>query len=97
MAVRDDGSVVTWGMADYGGDGRAVAEQLSGDVHTVSGNYAAFVAVKGDGSVVTWGLPNFGGDCRAVAEQLSGDVHTVSVTSRAGAAVIKRRRVCGDV
>ena len=60
-----------------------MAEHLSGDAHTVSGNCGAFAAVKGDGSVVTWGLPDYGGDCRAVAEQLSGDVHIVSATERA--------------
>ena len=36
-AVKVDGSVVTWGMADFGGDSRGVAEQLSSGVQTVAG------------------------------------------------------------
>ena len=83
------------------------SEVRSGDVLTaIVGNNAGvfsnltgreFAAVRDGRSVVTWGREDCGGDCRAVAEQLSGDVHTVSVTSRAGAAEIKRRRVCGDL
>ena len=55
-AVKMDGSVVTWGDAELGGDSRGVAEQLSSGVQTVVGNSAAFAAVKVDGSVVTWGF-----------------------------------------
>ena len=55
-AVKADGSVVTWGDADSGGDSRAVAAQLSGGVHIVVGNFEAFAALKVDGSVVTWGI-----------------------------------------
>ena len=46
---------MTWGSAEYGGDSRGVAEQLSGGVQTVVGSRYAFAAVKVDGSVVTWG------------------------------------------
>ena len=72
--LTDWGSVVTWGVAEYGGDSRGVAEQLSSGVQTVVGNgnlfAAAFAAVKVDGSVVTWGSANCGGDSRGVAAQL---------------------------
>ena len=54
-AVKDDGSVVTWGDQDGGGDSSSVAKQLSSNVQTVVGNESAFAAVKADGSVVTWG------------------------------------------
>ena len=47
--LTDWGSVVTWGHAEYGGDSRGVAEQLSSGVQTVVGNSAAFAAVKVDG------------------------------------------------
>ena len=60
----------TWGNAEYGGDSRGVAEQLSSGVQTVVGNHMAFAAVKVDGSVVTWGVAEYGGDSRGVAEQL---------------------------
>ena len=51
-AVLGDGSVVTWGKADSGGDSGAVRGQLK----TVQqANEQAFAAILGDGSVVTWG------------------------------------------
>ena len=68
--MTDWGSVVTWGRAEFGGDSRGVAEQLSSGVQTVVGNSGAFAAVKVDGSVVTWGLSGSGGDSRGVAEVL---------------------------
>ena len=37
-AVKVDGSVVTWGGAEFGGDSRGVAEQLSSGMQTVVGN-----------------------------------------------------------
>ena len=50
----EDGSVVTWGSPDSGGDSSAVP----------------FAAVLEDGSVVTWGSPDSGGDSFAVQDQL---------------------------
>ena len=75
--MTDWGSVVTWGHADFGGDSRGVAEQLSSGVQTVVGNGTAFAAVKVDGSVVTWGVAEWGGDSSGVAEQLSSGMQTV--------------------
>ena len=59
-AVKVDGSVVTWGLAECGGDSSGVAAQSSGGVHSVVGNDCVFAAVKVDGSLVTWGGANFG-------------------------------------
>ena len=70
--LTDWGAVVTWGNESEGGDSSGVAEQLSGGVQTVVGNFKAFAAVKVDGSVVTWGDPGSGGDSHEVAAQLSG-------------------------
>ena len=67
----------TWGSADWGGDSRGVAAQLSSGVQTVVGSSWAFAAVKVDGSVVTWGVATVGGDSRGVAEQVSTGVQTV--------------------
>lgn len=61
-AIKIDGSVVTWGRADHGGDSSAVAAELSSGVQSVIGNAQAFVAIKTDGSVVTWGDTQHGGD-----------------------------------
>ena len=57
-AVASDGSVVTWGHADRGGDSRAVQDRLK-NVQQLRSNGRAFAATLVDGSVVTWGDPDF--------------------------------------
>jgi Ca2+-binding RTX toxin-like protein len=57
-AIKDDGSVVTWGYASYGGDSTAVATALNGsnnvqDVKQIYSSNYAFAALRADGSVVT--------------------------------------------
>ena len=86
-AVKIDGSVVTWGLGQWGGDSSRVAAQLSNGVQTVVGNDMAFAAVKEGGSVVTWGDEDNGGDSSEVAEELSRGVHTVVASGDAFAAV----------
>ena len=88
-ALKDDGSVVTWGNGSNGGDSSAVADQLSGDVRDVFSNSGAFAALKADGSVVTWGDTAWGGDSSAVADQLSGGVTDVFSNGFAFAALKK--------
>eukprot|EP00933_Yihiella_yeosuensis_P059478 TRINITY_DN6080_c0_g1_i4.p1 TRINITY_DN6080_c0_g1~~TRINITY_DN6080_c0_g1_i4.p1 ORF type:complete len:133 (+),score=29.94 TRINITY_DN6080_c0_g1_i4:308-706(+) len=69
-AIKDDGSVVTWGNENYGGDSSSVADSLQSGVVQVFGvagaggpsGGGAFAAIKDDGSVVTWGNENYGGD-----------------------------------
>ena len=61
-AMKQDGSVVTWGGEDHGGNSDAVKEQLSDGVERVTGNGFAFAAVKQDGTIVTWGHAEYGGD-----------------------------------
>ncbi|OLP80686.1 hypothetical protein AK812_SmicGene38864 [Symbiodinium microadriaticum] len=53
-ALFGDGSVVTWGHADSGGDSSAIQDQLR-DVQKIQASGQAFAAILGDGSVVTWG------------------------------------------
>merc|ERR1719183_1437232 len=79
-AVKNDGSVVTWGSKNTGGDSSSVADQLAGDVLHIYSSSSAFAAVKANGSVITWGSQDNGGDSRAVREQLSGDVHDIFST-----------------
>ena len=59
----DDGSIVTWGAADFGGDSSDVQCQLT-NVQQMQASSGAFAAILGDGSVVTWGRADFGGGCR---------------------------------
>jgi hypothetical protein len=52
-AMKEDGSVVTWGFPGYGGNSSSVASQLAGGVVQVTGTGNAFAAMKEDGSAVT--------------------------------------------
>ena len=53
--MTSDGSVVTWGNADAGGNSRDVQEQLAGGIQYIYSTEDAFAAVTSDGSVVTRG------------------------------------------
>ena len=70
-AILEDGSVVTWGHEEYGGNSSAVRDQLKG-VMQIQATQQAFAAILEDGSVVTWGSADFGGDSSAVRDQLNG-------------------------
>ncbi len=83
-AVAADGSVVTWGNGQNGGDSSAVAGQLH-DVVEVGSNAFAFAALRHDGSVVTWGNQNLGGNSAAVAGALDGKVDVIGLFSTATA------------
>ena len=79
-AILGDGSVVTWGKADCGGDCSAVQGQLK-DVRQIHATECAFAAILGDRSVVTWGKADCGGDSSSVQDRLknvqcSGSVAT---------------------
>eukprot|EP00439_Symbiodinium_sp_Y106_P052683 s526_g7.t1 len=67
--ILDDGSVVTWGDAENGGDSSAVQDQLK-NVQQIQASGRAFAAILDDGSVVTWGAADSGGDSSAVQDQL---------------------------
>ena len=51
-AIRDDGSVVTWGCPRISGDSSAVQDLLR-NVQQIQATLRAFAAVLGDGSIVT--------------------------------------------
>ena len=81
-ALKQDGSVVTWGDADTGGNSDSVKHQLTGGVDNIVGNERAFAAVKQDGSVVTWGDAVWGGNSDEVRDQLSRGVRHVAEARR---------------
>ena len=68
-ATLGDGSVVTWGNADSGGDSSSVQGQLK-NVLQIRASLRAFAAILEDGSVVTWGGGLAGGDSSSVQGQL---------------------------
>ena len=76
-ALKADGSVVTWGSSNFGGNSSAVAAKLTGGVEAIYSTSRAFAALKVDGSVVTWGDSNYGGNSSAVAAQLTGGVQAI--------------------
>ena len=53
-----DGSAVTWGDADYGGDSVAVQQELK-EVQDIQATLAAFAAILSNGSVATWQKPSY--------------------------------------
>ena len=69
-AVKDDGSVLTWGKPEKGADSSAVREQLREGVKQIFSTSKAFAALKDDGTVVTWGMTEWGFDRAEVQEEL---------------------------
>ena len=68
-AFLADGSVVTWGHPDFGGDSTVVRDQLK-NVQQIHATHHAFAAILADGSVVTWGSSALGGGSSRVRDQL---------------------------
>ena len=58
-ALKEDGSVVVWGLPEGGGDNTQVAH-LSHIKRIVASRFS-FAALDDKGTVFTWGLANFGG------------------------------------
>ena len=53
-ALKNDGSVVTWGMAHQGGDSSHVSHLLV-NVKEIIPSYNGFAALRSDGLTVSWG------------------------------------------
>ena len=86
-AIRDDGSVVTWGDPTTGGDSSKVIDQLAADVVQIFATRKAFAALKTDGSVITWGDKRQGGNSENVKTLLKGGVVNIFSTGTAFAAL----------
>ena len=76
-ALKNDGSVVTWGWKSRGGDSSAIASKLASDVVSISSTEYAFAALKDDGSVITWGDKTKGGDSSEISHLISSDVKKI--------------------
>ena len=85
-ALKDDGSVVTWGDTDAGG---AIPTDVDvTNVKTIYSNARAFAAVKEDESVVTWGDSDYGGSVpSSVSSSLDSNVKAIYSTQQAFAAI----------
>ena len=62
-ALLADGSVVSWGNEDCGGDSSSVSSQLYDIVH-IAGSFCNFAAIRSDGVVISWGEHIFRGPTR---------------------------------
>ena len=81
-ALRADGSVMTWGNVDAGGDSSVVKDALAKhNVTQIFSTYNSFAALRKDGSVITWGQGISGGDSSKVAKELNGDIDVVKIFS----------------
>eukprot|EP00929_Paragymnodinium_shiwhaense_P121954 TRINITY_DN9440_c0_g1_i4.p1 TRINITY_DN9440_c0_g1~~TRINITY_DN9440_c0_g1_i4.p1 ORF type:complete len:294 (-),score=71.85 TRINITY_DN9440_c0_g1_i4:358-1239(-) len=97
-ALKPDGSVVTWGDEERGGDSSSVKDFLASGVIRVSATSGAFAALRKDGSVTAWGAKALGGDAEAVRNELLQGVQQIVATHYAFAALkLGGRVVCwGD-
>ncbi|MGS0695673.1 Ig-like domain-containing protein [Shewanella sp. 0m-4] len=68
-ALKTDGTVVSWGSRDFGGDSSS-ADAVLFDVKELTATSSAFAALKADRTVVSWGAYWEGGNSTPVAEQL---------------------------
>ena len=84
-AIRNDGTVVSWGSAIAGGDSHDVRNKLI-DVKEIVAANSAFAATKSDGSVVAWGDSRNGGSCEEVQKELF-DVQKIFASNTAFAAI----------
>ncbi|CAE7745414.1 unnamed protein product [Symbiodinium sp. KB8] len=85
--ILGDGSIVTWGHAEFGGDSSAVQDQLK-NVQQIQATGRAFAAFVGDGSVVTWDFSGRDGDGLAEQQQLR-NVRQIQASRLAFAAVLE--------
>ena len=74
-ALKSDGSVMTWGHPDYGGDSSLVVDSLSSGVHTIISNGGSFAALDSDGANV----PADGTPCDDGDSSTTNDVYTNGV------------------
>lgn len=85
VALKNDGSVVSWGDPDYGGDTSGV--DFSAGVQDIfAAGGGAFTAILNDGSVVAWGDTTNWGDVSTV--DLSAGVQEVFTNDWAYAALL---------
>ncbi|TNI15021.1 hypothetical protein CF106_01415 [Aeromonas veronii] len=80
-ALKDDGSVVTWGNRGYGGNNSPVSGLLTNVKH-IYANYAMFAAVNADGTVVSWGLGDSSPDYIWTNVQTMPNLQTIISSSR---------------
>ena len=84
-ALKSDGSVVTWGHGNSGGDSGSVSKHLKDNVCQIFSHSYGFAALKNDGSVVRWG--GWSGTDSSTSNNLKSGVKEISSTRNAFAAL----------
>lgn len=87
-ALRQDGSIVTWGNTEQGGDSSLVAHLIDGSnpAISISSSNFAFSALMENGSVVSWGDEYGGGDYSNVEAELY-DIESITPSHHAFSAL----------
>jgi len=86
-ALKNDGSVVTWGDDRYGGNSSSVSSSLTSGVVALCASGSALAALKSDGRVITWGSGDDGGNSSSVSSSLTSGVVAIYSNSYAFAAL----------
>eukprot|EP00913_Durusdinium_trenchii_P006505 g6113.t1 len=79
-ALTEDGSVVTWGFAPFGGTSPPEAQSKGAPVLEIIGNGCAFAARRDDGTVLTWGVADRGGEVPEETKEKLRDVTQLAAT-----------------
>ena len=75
-AILSDGSVVSWGHGELGGDCQSKqSREHPRNVWFLKTTDVAVAAVLGNGTVLTWGYAFHGGDSSSVQDQLQNVTH----------------------
>ena len=89
-ALKDDGSLVTWGLQKAGGDSSSVKKRLKHGVRSVAATRYAFAALLGDGSIVSWGDKDARMMDKAAKKSLKQDEFVSITSSRYGFAALSK-------
>ena len=90
-ALRDNGSVFSWGDMEKAGNNFAVRTQLASGVGQVFSNNDSFAALKTDGTVVTWGWGLQDGVAREYSYRHDGSNYVRTEHSRVSLNVTGKR------
>ena len=87
-ALKEDGSLVTWGLQKAGGDSSGVRDRLDIGVKTVASTRYAFAALLNDGSIVSWGDKDARVMDRSTRQALANGEFVAITSSRYGFAAL---------
>ncbi len=89
-AVRKDGTLLSWGNKEYGGDSSSVAEELH-DIVSIKATGSAFSVIRKDGSVIAWG--KYGGRIPPRVKNRLQKVKKLVSNERAFVAMIRDKKI----